>query len=136
MNLIQWDPWKELEQLRARTDRLWDEFLAKLTGSASDPTRIGFLPDVDLVESGREYRIYLAVPGLIEEDIDLSIGTQILTVRGEREAPYDTTHSRRELGEWRYGFFERSIQFANPINPAGVRATYDAGVLTIVLPKA
>lgn len=135
MNLNRWDPWQELERLRTETDRLWDAFLEKLTRAHAEAERIAFLPDVDFVETTREYRLYLSVPGLVEEDIDLAISERSLTVRGERQPPYDPAHSRRRLGEWRYGYFERRFQFANPIQTDAVRANYDAGVLTIVMPK-
>ncbi len=136
MSLIQWDPWDELEQLRARTDLLWDEFLGRLSLYEPAPEPIAFLPDVDFVETLNEYRLYLSVPGLIEEDIDLLIDENALTVRGQRECPYDETHARARVHEWRYGCFERRVQFPYPIRPADVRANYDAGVLSIVLPKA
>lgn len=132
MALTRWDPWKEWERLRAETDRLWDQFLQKLTHAEAAP--IAFLPDVDFVETGREYRLYLSVPGLVEEDIDLVFGQQSLTVRGERQPPYDAAHSRR-LSEWRYGYFERHFEFAKPVRTDAVRADYEAGVLTVVLPK-
>ncbi len=135
MNLIRWEPWKELEDLRAEMDRMWDEFLDKLTHVEADPQPIAFLPDVDFVETPSEYRLYMSVPGLIEEDIDLSIGDYSLTVRGERQPPYDPSHARRRVGEWRYGFFERRVQFPRPIQTGAIRADYDAGVLTIVIPK-
>ncbi len=133
MHLIPWDPWKEWERLRAETDRLWDQFLEKL--AHVDTEQIAFLPDVDFVETVREYRLYLSVPGLVEEDIDLVIGERSLTVRGERQPPYDSAHSRRRLSEWRYGYFERHFKFAHPVRIDAARADYDAGVLTIVLPK-
>jgi HSP20 family protein len=136
MSLTRWDPWKELEHLRAETDRLWDQFLDKLTRNQAEPDRIAFLPDIDFVETPTEYRLYLSVPGLIEEDIDLTIDEHSLTVRGERQPPYDPSHAQCRLGEWRYGFFERRTQFPNRIRTDGVRASCDAGVLTIVLPKA
>ena len=136
MNVIRWDPWKELESLRAETDRLWDVFLEKLTRSGGERERIAFLPDVDLVEMPGEYRLYLSVPGLIEEDIDLAFGDRSITVRGERQPPYDPEHTHRCVTEWRYGFFERRFQFPQPIRTDRVRATYDAGVLTIVIEKA
>ena len=135
MNLIRWDPLKELEQLREQTDRLWDNFLDKLTRADAEAERIAFLPDVDFVETAREYRLYLSVPGLVEEDIDLAVSEKALTVRGERQPPYDPTYTRQRLGEWRYGFFERRFQFPHPVRTKAVRATYDAGVLTIVVPK-
>ena len=136
MNLIRWDPWKEFERLRAETDGLWDVFLDKLSRSQADPQRIAFLPDVDLVETPGEYCVYFSVPGLIEEDMDLTIGERSITVRGERQPPYDPSHAQRQLGEWRYGFFERRIQLSQPIQREEARAHYDDGVLTIVLPKA
>ena len=135
MNLTRWDPWEELERLRAEVDRMWDHFLDKLTRSGSEAERIAFLPDVDFVETRGEYRLYLSVPGLVEEDMDLQIGDRTLTIRGERQPPYDPDHTRRRIGEWRYGFFERRFQFPELIEREAVRANYDAGVLTIILPK-
>jgi HSP20 family protein len=135
MNLIQWDPGTALQRLRADTDRLWDEYLDKLRRNESDRNPIAFLPDVDFVETGREFRLYLSIPGLIEEDIDLMVDQQILTIRGERQPPYDPSLARSRLREWRYGFFERRIELPHPIQTGALRATYDAGVLTIVVPK-
>ena len=136
MNPIQWDPWKELEHLRAATDRLWDEFLGKLSHSESNPEPIAFLPDVDLIETANEYRLYVSVPGLIEEDMAVSIVDRVLTVCGEREPPFDPTHSTGRLREWRYGYFERRIELPTSIQTEAVRASYDDGVLMIALPKA
>jgi HSP20 family protein len=136
MTLIQWDPWEELERLRAETNRMWDEFLGKLPHNEANPNPIAFLPDVDLVETANEYRLYVSVPGLIEEDIEIDIGLYDLTVCGEREPPFDSTHSTQRLGEWRYGYFERRIELPQPIQPDAVRASYDDGVLLIVMPKA
>lgn len=133
MPLTPWDPWKEWARLRAETDRLWDQFLEKLTHAEAG--HIDFLPDVDFVETRREYRLYVSVPGFVEEDIDLVFGERSLTVRGERQPPYDSSHTRRQLSEWRYGYFERRFEFAHPVRPDAARADYEAGVLTIVLPK-
>lgn len=135
MNLLPWDPWKELERLKTQTDRLWDEFLEKLTQCEPEPERIAFLPDVDLVESPLEYRLYLSVPGLIEEDIDIDVEQHALTIRGERQPPYDLERAGRRIREWRYGFFQRRVRLPIAIRPSAVRASYDMGVLTIVVPK-
>lgn len=136
MNLIQWDPWEELERLREKTDRLWDNFLGKLTSDVGQERAIAFLPDIDFVESPGEYRVYLSVPGLIEEDIDLTIGEHELTVRGQRQCPYDVSHAQARVHEWRYGYFERHVGLPRAIRPDAVRASYDTGVLTVILPKA
>lgn len=135
MEMTPWDPWSELERLRTEMDRLWNGYLAKLGRVEPGPDRISFLPDVDLVETKDDFRVFVSVPGLVEEDIDLSVRDHILTVRGERQPPYDPQRHRKRLGEWRYGFFERRIRFPQPVRPSAVKATYEAGVLTIVVSK-
>lgn len=133
MSIVPWDPWKEMEQLRARTDRLWDAFFAKLTDESASVPQVGFLPDADIVETAYDFRIFMAVPGLIEDDIQIEATTTTLTVRGERQPPYDP--DRRHVREWRYGFFERKLTVSKPIVLDEIRATYDAGVLTVIMPK-
>ncbi len=134
MKLIRWDPWKELQSLRANTDRLWDRFFDKLTHETPESQRVAFLPDVDVVETSTEYRVYVSIPGVIEEDIDLEIGPTALVIRGERQAPYDATHPRH-VGEWRYGYFERRITLTLPIRTDAVVVDFDSGVLAIRSPK-
>ncbi len=136
MNIIPWNPWREWDQLRRQTDQLWDRFLAKLNAAESAEQPIAFLPDTDIVETANEYRLYLSVPGLLEEDIDILVEAQTITVRGERHPPYDTEHARRRAGEWRYGLFHRQFQFAEPIGRQQVQAFCEAGVLTILVPKS
>lgn len=133
MSIVQWDPWKELDQLRAHTDSLWDTFLAKFADESDEMPNVGFLPDVDIVETAYDFRIYMSVPGLVEEDIQIEASPTTLTVRGERQPPYDL--KRQHVREWRYGFFERHLSVSKPTVVESIRVTYDAGVLTIVMPK-
>lgn len=136
MTLKRWDPWSDLERLRAETQRLWDDFLEKLSASPAAAERIAYLPEVDLIETGTELRLYVAVPGFVEEDIDLVFADQNVVIRGERQSPYDDAGQvNRRIAEWRYGFFERSIPLPCRIQPQAVRASVDAGVLTVILPK-
>ena len=136
MDLIPWDPWNELERIKAETDRLFDEFFTKFRRTEAESEGVAFLPDVDFIETPSEYRLYLSVPGLVEEDIDIDIGPKVLTVRGERQPPYDPDFARSRIREWRYGFFERRFQFPKSIHFNAVHASFDAGVLTIVVDKA
>jgi HSP20 family protein len=130
-----WDPIKKLEELHAQSNRLWDEFLAEVPASDAQAAPLAFHPDVDFVETDLEFRCYLAVPGLLEDDILIEIGDQQLVVRGERKPPYDIRREKR-LQEWRYGYFERTLQFAEPISRQQLRVSYEEGVLIIVAPKA
>lgn len=133
MSIVKWDPWRELEEVRAQTNLLWDRFLSKLGAEAIGVPTIEFLPDTDVVETQFDFRIYMSVPGLVEEDIEIEVSSVALTVRGERHPPYDT--KRRHVKEWRYGHFERKLTVDEPIDIDRVVASYEDGVLCIVLPK-
>ena len=131
-----WNPWEELEKLHAETSKLWEAFLRELGRSEASPAPIGFVPNIDFIETSEDYRMFLAIPGLIEQDLDLFIEERSLMVRGERQPPYDPEHHQARVTEWRYGFFQRRIDLPGPIEPTTLRATYEAGVLTIVVSKS
>ena len=86
------------------------------------------------METQEDFRVYVAIPGLVEEDIEIEAAPRQLTIRGERQPPYDP--GRQHTREWRYGFFERQLTLAKPIQVESVTAEYEAGVLTVILPKA
>ena len=134
MSIVKWDPWKELHELRSRTDELWNTFLSKLSDVSEATQSVSFLPDVDVVETAYDFRVYISVPGMVEDDLEIEASATTLTVRGERHPPYD--FDRDHVREWRYGFFERMLTMRMPIDVDQVKADYDAGVLTIVMPKA
>jgi len=136
MDLVPWDPWEEFERLKAETSKRWEDFLSKLRRSRSEKEQIAFMPEADMVETQWDVRLYLAVPGLVEEDIDLSIGRNALTVRGERQRPYDAAKSQTSTTESRYGFFERRFPLPTGVDSSTLKATYDAGVLTIIVAKS
>lgn len=133
MSIVKWDPWEELAQLRAHTERLWDEFFEKLSDESEARPNVSFLPDVDVVETAYDFRIYISVPGLVEEDIQIEATPKSLIVRGERHPPYD--ENRQHVREWRYGFFEREFALGKLVVVDSIHVSYDAGVLIIVLPK-
>ena len=134
MSIVKWDPWKELNELRSQTDELWNTFLSKLSDTSEATQSVAFLPDVDVVETAHDFRVYFSVPGIIEDDLEIEATATTLTVRGERHAPYDL--DRDHVREWRYGFFERMLALRTPVDVDRVKADYDAGVLTIVMPKS
>lgn len=134
MDLKPWNPWQELERVQSEIDGLLAAVLKKL-GPVPPGRFISFVPVTDIVEDEAEYRLYLSLPGLVEEDIDLTLEGEILIVRGEREAPYDSAHVRVHQGSWKYGYFERRVQLPRRVDAEAIHASYDSGVLTIRIPK-
>ena len=130
-----WNPNERLSELKRRSDQMWEAFFADLPSSDVNDEPISFHPEVDLVETPQDFRFYLSIPGLVEDDILIDVQGQRLTIRGERRPPYDTTCRGTQMQEWRYGFFERHFELSQAISAATIRAVYDAGVLTIVAQK-
>jgi HSP20 family protein len=132
--LTPWNPWKEIERAQAEAEAVFDAVFEKLRRVLGGRP-ISFVPVTDIIEVADEYRLYLSLPGMVEEDIDIALDGDILVIRGEREPPFDlpsvTVHQR----QWKYGYFERRVQLPEPVDGDAIRATYDGGVLAIRVPK-
>ena len=89
---------------------------------------------VSIREMDDRYEIYLIAAGRTREDFRLDIANDVLTIHASAPA------SSEEEGQWqkrefRFRDFERSFQLSDKINSEAISASYDAGILTIVLPK-
>jgi HSP20 family protein len=77
----------------------------------------------------------LEVPGVKQEDIDIRVENQTLTVKGERKFEAEEKEENFHRIERRYGSFVRSFTLPQTVDADAVTATYDAGVLSITLTK-
>jgi HSP20 family protein len=78
------------------------------------------------------------LPGVTEQDIDLSLDQDVLTIRGEKKFEQSEGGEREAFHfmERSYGAFQRSIRLPGPLDPEQVQASFENGVLQITLPKA
>jgi HSP20 family protein len=128
--------WKnqEIDRLRRDMDRLfarlWDDF-----GMPLFPRIARDVPSIGLSESGDKLIISTEIPGLNPEDLDISVTEDRLHITGKTKQESvdkgDTYHSV----ERRYGSFSRDIPLPCRVMKEEVTATYEGGVLTIVMPK-
>lgn len=93
----------------------------------------GTWPSVEIRDGERELRVVAEVPGMREEDVEILLDDDVLTLRGERKA--ESEDSDRRVSERFYGRFERRIPLGYEIDEDAVRADFDNGVLTVILPK-
>lgn len=134
MDLEPWNPWREFERVRAEADAIFERFFQKV--QKSDPGRpVAFFPTTDLIETSDDLRVFMSLPGVVEEDIDIAVEGGVLIIRGERESPYDQGRARSRVTEWRYGFFERRLELPPEADAERLSAKYLGGVLTVVIPK-
>jgi HSP20 family protein len=88
-------------------------------------------PHVEISETEREVRVVAEVPGLDENDIELSLHDGVLTLKGEKKAETKgPVYSERWQGQ-----FQRSLQLGPDVDPEKVGATFNNGVLTVTLAK-
>jgi HSP20 family protein len=94
-----------------------------------------WMPAMDLVESEDHFVLKADLPGLAEEDVNIEIQDNTLTVSGERQAE----HEQHEKGWYRiertFGSFSRSLTLPEGIDPDAVTAQFDRGVLSVHIPK-
>jgi len=116
--------------LRPRTS-LFDELL----GSSHEADSTVWSPTLDLTEMNNGYRVAVDLPGLSRADVTLTFEDGILKITGERTLPQqDTDPQYHRLERWQGRFFRR-LRFGDGINPDGIEARFDNGVLTIFVPK-
>jgi HSP20 family protein len=133
---FRWDPFRDVFRTSSAWDWLFSQPLSSLRPSLSQPTLAqtgGFAYDV--VEDGDGYIIRAALPGIHPDDLELTLAGQTLTIRGESQEPELPSSARYHWRERATGRFERSIQFAVPVEADGVQSSYTNGLLTVYVPK-
>jgi HSP20 family protein len=119
--------------LRDEMDRLFDSSFGPVFRTPSSLSR--WAPALDLYQDKDQFTVVAELPGLKKEDIELSLHDGVLTISGERK-------QEKKGGEEGYrnerffGHFQRSITLPARVDGGKIKATYQDGVLKVVLPKA
>ncbi len=120
MMLMRTDPFRELDRLTQQ-----------VFGTAARPAAM----PIDAWQEDREFVVAFDLPGVDVDSVDLSIEKNVLTVRAERRDP---TQPNVELvvGERPRGVFSRQLILGETLETDKIKASYDAGVLTLRIPVA
>jgi HSP20 family protein len=94
-----------------------------------------FIPAVDIYEDEQKLMLKLEVPGVKQEDLDIQIENQTLTVKGQRNFESGEKEENFHRIERRFGSFVRSFTLPSTVDAGSISARYDAGVLQIQLAK-
>ncbi len=124
--------------LQRDMNQLFDEFF-KGFGIAPFRTFEGawdaFSPRVDVAESDEQVQISVELPGMDEQDIDVSLSRDVLTISGEKKEEVEDRGKNYYRMERSYGSFRRSIPLPCEVEADKTEAAYKKGVLTVTLPK-
>ena len=132
-----WDPFSDVVSLRDQVNRLFDESVARAPARERRegmPQR-AWAPAIDIFEDQDRITLEVDLPGLSQEQIDVQLEGDTLTIRGERKLEEQARPSCARA-ERLSGPFQRAFTLATPVQSDKITATYSDGVLEVVIPKA
>ncbi|MFZ5623115.1 MAG: Hsp20/alpha crystallin family protein [Gemmatimonadota bacterium] len=97
---------------------------------------MAWVPPVDVFEDKERIKIVAELPGVGPDDVKLSLENNTLTIRGEKKQVAEESTERVHRYERTYGAFERSFTLPTTVDAEKIQASYENGVLTVILPKA
>lgn len=111
-NLMRWDPFREAE---------------------SAP--VGFFPAFDIRETAEGYLFLADLPGIRQEDLDIQLSGNRLSISGKREAEARAEGENRFISERCFGTFCRTFNLPEGVDGNAVKAELKNGVLSLLVPK-
>ena len=124
MTLVRWDHFRNLMNLQQQM------------ASRTDACCGTWAPQVDIFEKGDDLVICAELPGLEQDDVDISIENNILMLRGERKRKTEIEEKDAYRLERTFGVFTRSFALPKTVDSDRISASYKNGVLELTLPKA
>lgn len=116
-----WRPWEELEDW---LEEKWPEI-----------KRAEFIPPVDVYEKGNNVIVETPITGIEPEKIDILVEDNTLVLRGKSEKKTEVEEKNYYRKEVRYGSFYREIGLPTKVIGDKAEATYEDGLLRIMIPK-
>ena len=117
-DLLQWDPFRELSR-----------------GVAGSGAVTGFLPSFEVKETKDAYVFKADLPGVKQEDLNISLTGNRLTISGQRHEETKNEADTHFVYERGFGSFSRSFSLPEGIDAEHVQADLKDGVLNVVVPK-
>src|SRR5690606_25130989 len=133
MNLVTYDPFRELRTLQDELNRVFSSTLGR-----SGETALGrgaWNPNVDIFENRDQIVLEAELPGISPDDVNISIENNVLTIHGERKFEKKDEGENFHRVERSYGSFTRSFTLPPTVSSDNVAATFENGVLRLELAK-
>jgi len=136
MNVVRWDPFRELEEMSDRLNRVFCRPTMQREGGKETMTVADWSPAVDISESDREYLIHVELPEVKKEDVKVSVQEGELMIHRERKQEIEEKWKKHHRVERSYGSFARSFTVPDGVDETKVTAEFKDGMLNLHLPKS
>lgn len=136
MSLIRWRPTRDLVGIRDEMNRLFDSFFTGWPERRKDLLASEWAPSIDVAETDEEIVVTAELPGVKQDEVDITITDDVLTLKGEKKEEKEVKEKNYHRVERSYGSFQRSISLPTGVKSDEAKAAYKDGVLHITVPKA
>jgi HSP20 family protein len=140
-NMMRWDPFQDLRSAQDEMAQMtqMSPMLAHALGLHGQPqgsaTATAWAPALDISERKDAYLVTVELPGIEADDLQITLEDGLLTIQGERAFAQESSEQQFHRVERRYGAFRRSITLPAQVQAEQIEASFDNGVLQIVVPK-
>ena len=134
MKLVRIDPFREMEEVSSRLNRLFTQPIARAWNENGESV-MDWAPAVDITETDGEYLLKADLPAVKKENVKVEILDGTLSVQGERKQETEEKGRKFHRVERAYGRFERTLALPVDVDAATVTAEFKDGVLEVHLPK-
>ena len=130
MSVSRWDPFQDLLAIQDEMNQVFGRARQGQGGG-----RV-WAPALDISERKDAYVVTVEVPGVNADDLDITLEDGLLTIQGERQFTSESSEQQYHRVERRYGSFRRSITLPSQVQADAIEASFENGVLEVVVPKA
>ncbi len=141
MTLIKWNPLRDVTawhpvttftDMQREIDRIFDRFRGDFWNEEESKS---LMPAVDIIEKEDDFCIKVEIPGVDKKDVKITVQDDVLTIKGEKKKEEEKKGENYYRVERCYGTFQRSFTLPSSVASDKIDASYDNGVLTIMIPK-
>ena len=133
--LTPWNPFTELDEMERRMSDIFEHPFLPLLWGRFPSEQMAWAPAIDVFEKENKFIVKAEIPGMKEEDINVSIEGDTLNIKGEKKTESEVKEENYYRSERSYGSFFRSIALPSTVDAGKIEAEYDNGVLEITIPK-
>jgi HSP20 family protein len=134
MSVLPYQQWSPLAELRGEVNRLFNSIGADETSAAT----ASWIPAVDIHEYDDRFALFVDLPGVDPNNVDITLAGGVLTLSGERTTEKPVNRKEREVVtrlERGNGRFYRRFILPDSIDSDQIRAVGRNGVLEVSIPK-
>ena len=140
MAIQRWRPSGEFREMERLMDDMFRHpsvpWRGPLTWWRTPVEEIGWLPPMEMYEKGDNFVVKMELPGMKEDEIDIHVVGNTLTVSGERKSESEVKEKDYYSCELNYGSFSRSVSLPSAVDATKIEASLEKGILEITIPKA